>query len=345
MSRIVVAGIGAIAPAGWGVGALRQALSQERPLPVTEIARPGRPAPLRVRAVPPPGEKPACTRHPRLRRSSSIAQYAVGAAVEALGADAAGVAGGSIRLGVIFCAMSGCVNYSRRFYDEALRDPATASPLLFPETVFNAPASHLAALLGATGLNYTLVGDPATFLQALGVASDWLLAGSVDGCVGVGAEEMDWLVTEAFVLFHSGGIVSEGSGAVYLKRGDLEAPAGGRIELRAVTEPQLFGNGHSRLWAARQVRRELNGERGAELLCDGLQGIDRLDRDEAEAWRDWKGERLSLKRLLGEGFMAAAAWQCVAAISALGGGNRFAAATVSVIGCNQQAIGAQFLKT
>ena len=36
-----------------------------------------------------------------------------------------------------------------------------ASPLLFPETVFNAPASHLAAILGITGASYTLVGDGA----------------------------------------------------------------------------------------------------------------------------------------------------------------------------------------
>ncbi len=54
--------------------------------------------------------------------------------------------------------------YSRRFYEEVLRDPATASPLIFPETVFNAPASHLAAFLGTTAINYTLVGDEGTFL-------------------------------------------------------------------------------------------------------------------------------------------------------------------------------------
>ena len=71
--------------------------------------------------------------------------------------------------------MSGSVNYSRRFYDETLKDPATASPLVFPETVFNAPASHLAALLGTTAINYTLVGDPGTFLQGIALAADWLL--------------------------------------------------------------------------------------------------------------------------------------------------------------------------
>jgi hypothetical protein len=40
--------------------------------------------------------------------------------------------------------------------------------------------------------------------------------------------------------------------------------------------------------------------------------------------------------------MAAAAWQCAAAIDALHQ-KRYAAASVSVVGCNQQAIGAHFV--
>ena len=73
--------------------------------------------------------------------------------------------------------MSGCVNYSRRFYDEVLQDPATASPLIFPETVFNAPASHLAGYFASTAMDYTLVGDPCSFLQGTALAADWLETG------------------------------------------------------------------------------------------------------------------------------------------------------------------------
>jgi 3-oxoacyl-(acyl-carrier-protein) synthase len=49
---------------------------------------------------------------------------------------------------------------------------SAASPLLFPETVFNAPASHLAAILGITGASYTLVGDGAVGVLALRMAED-----------------------------------------------------------------------------------------------------------------------------------------------------------------------------
>src|SRR4029079_15259432 len=122
----------------------------------------------------------------RLRRSSPISHFVVGAALEALGTDAPAVSAGPLRLGIVLWGMSGCVNYSRRFYDEVLKDPATAIPLVFPETVFNAPASHLAALLGTTAVNYTLVGDPGTFLQGLALAADWLSAKRVDGCLVVG---------------------------------------------------------------------------------------------------------------------------------------------------------------
>src|SRR5205085_6851799 len=135
----------------------------------------------------PPAIGPAFMSHARLRRASPITHYSVAAALEALGADAPRVSGGSLRLGIVLCVMSGCVNYSRRFYDETLKDPATASPLVFPETVFNAPSSHLASLLGVGNRNYTLVGDPSTFLQGMALGADWIASGQLDGCLIVGS--------------------------------------------------------------------------------------------------------------------------------------------------------------
>ena len=82
--------------------------------------------------------------------------------------------------GVIVCRIAGGVAYSRRLYEEVLHAPATASTLIFPETVFKAPASHVSAFLGSKGINYTLVGDDGTFLQGLALAAEWLAAGRVD---------------------------------------------------------------------------------------------------------------------------------------------------------------------
>jgi hypothetical protein len=278
-----------------------------------------------------------------LRRTSPITQHAVAAALEALGGDAPRVAEGSLRLGMVFCAMSGCVNYSRRFYDEVLRDPSTASPLVFPETVFNAPASHLAALLGTPAMNYTLVGDPSVFLQGIALGAQWLGDGRVDGCLIVGAEECDWLTSDAFHLFSRKIILSDGAGALYLKARPNERA----IELRRITEPHLFTKSQTRAQAALRTRNDLlNGISSASdlksaLLVDGLQNLPRTDAAEAAAWQDWHGARLSPKMIFGEGLMAAAAWQCVLAVEALQQG-RCTEAVVSIVGCNQQAVAWRF---
>ena len=361
MNKIFIPGIGAVSPAGWGVAALRDALAKGEPLPVKELARPGWTQPLCIRQVPPPNPRPAFLNHPRLRRTSPISQYAFAAAVEALGSDAPQVAAGSLRLGVIFCVMTGCINYSRRFYDETLKDPVTASPLVFPETVFNAPSSHLAAALGTTARNYTLVGDPGTVLQGLALAADWLTSGSVDACLVVGAEEMDWLIADAFRLFDKEYLMSEGAGAVYLKQNPVgdevtslklktdidqrlltSSPTGeSAVRLAAVTDSHLFFDNQSRAEAAKKMRAQMESA-AADLLCDGQQNLPRMDAAEVAAWNHWRGARLSPKTVLGEGSMAASAWQCVAAVDALRQ-NRYAAANVSVVGCNQQAIGARFV--
>ena len=338
MSQVFIHGIGAVSPAGWGFAALREALERNESLPCKELERPGWRKPLHARQTPQPPSRPAFLAHPRLRRTSPITQYAVAAALEALGKDAPQFKQSRVRLGIVLCVMSGCVSYSRRFYDETLRDPATASPLVFPETVFNAPSSHLAALLGTTAINYTLVGDPGTFLQGLALAADWLITWQVEAALVIGAEEMDWLTADAFRLFTRRIILSEGAGAIYLRREKADPPA---VALQAVTDAYLFWNESSRFEAAAKVPKALATDVTDALLCDGLQDLSRLDAPEKRAWQHWNGPRLSPKKILGEGLMAATAWQCVAAVDALMQA-RHAAANVSVVGCNQQAIGARF---
>jgi 3-oxoacyl-(acyl-carrier-protein) synthase len=336
---IFVHGIGAVSPAGWGVAPLRDALCKGEPLPTKELPQPGSSQPLRVRAVPPSPARPAFLSHTRLRRTSPITQYAVAAALEALDDDGTRVSDDSLRLGIVLCAMTGCVNYSRRFYDETLKNPATASPLVFPETVFNAPASHLAAVLGTAAINYTLIGDPGTFLQGMALAADWLGNHRVDGCLVIGAEEGDWLTAGAYRLFARRVVVADGAGAVYLRR---EVPAIPLVQLKAITHAHLFSGKQRRAEAARRVRAQLPVANAEHLLCDGVQGLHKLDADELAAWSNWSGGRLSPKVVLGEGLAAASAWQCVAAIDALRQ-HRFSAASVSVVGCNEQAIGAHFV--
>jgi hypothetical protein len=278
--------------------------------------------------------------HPRLRRASQISHYATAAAVEALGTDCMKVKAGELSLGLIYCVTSGCITYTRRFYDEVLKNPATASPLLFPETVFNAPAGHLAAVLGTRAPALTLVGDQGTFLLGLATAGDWLSRQVVDACLVVGAEELDWVMAYAVGLLDAGAIAGDGAGALYLRQ---ERIVPNQIELAAVTSPVLYANRRSRLEAARQAMAELPKlvNPVTTLLCDGLQGSIKTDQVEQAAWDGWSGPRISPKRVLGEGLMASVGWQCAVALDLLSRGE-YLAANVSVVGCNQQAIGALF---
>ena len=212
MSRVFVHGLGAVSPAGWGLPALRASLENERPWPVQSLARPGWDKPLLVRVVPPPRVRPAFLAHPRLRRASPMTHYAVSAALEALGQDAGIIRSGDLRLGIVTCTLAGGISYSRRFYEEVLQNPATASPIIFPETVFNSCASHLAAYLGSSAIEYALVGDAGTFLQGLAVAAGWLDNGLADVCVVIGAEETDWTAADALRLFDSRAILASGAG-------------------------------------------------------------------------------------------------------------------------------------
>jgi 3-Oxoacyl-[acyl-carrier-protein (ACP)] synthase III len=338
MNRVFICGLGAVSPAGWGVSPLYCALARGEPIPAQTLARPGLEKPLWVRPVPPPETRPAFFMHPRLRRAGVITQHAVAAALEALGDEAARIQSGAMRLGIVVCTLAGSVAYSRRFYEEVLREPATASPVIFPETVFNAPASHLAAYLDTSAASYTLVGDEGAFLQGLAVAADWLQDDHADGVLVIGVEEMDWIVAESVGFFQRRAIHSAGAGAVYLKK---EKTSEARAELAAVTDSFLFTQNQSPAQAAQKMRGQLPkcGPDESVILSAPLNP--RAEAAESSAWQDWSGNRLAPKPVLSQAFTASAAWQCVAACEAIAR-DEFAAVNVSVVGANQ-AIGARFL--
>ncbi len=173
--------------------------------------------------------------NPRLRRSSNISCFAAAAGLAAL--ENAGVEitpDAAETTAVVFAIASGGVIYTRKFYDQIVKQGANAaSPLLFPETVYNAPASHLAALLGSNGMSYTIVGDGSVGISAIKFAEQLLETTDVERCVVVGAEEIDWVLCEAYREWRltsakptialnarkpRGTLLAEGAGALVLGR-------------------------------------------------------------------------------------------------------------------------------
>ena len=233
-TNLRIGGMGWVTPLGAGVAAVWQRLldgDEATAEPVSSSLNPRTYPAFRVPAEALAGA-PA---HPRLRRSSAISRFAVVAGLAAL-EDAQIELDPAVaeRTAIIFAISNGGVVYTKRFYHDVVESGArAASPLLFPETVFNAPASHLAAILGITGASYTLVGDGAVGLLALAMAEDLMQNPALDRCLVVGAEETDWLLCDAFARWRllkptppvevfaerPGGIIlSEGAGAVLIDR-------------------------------------------------------------------------------------------------------------------------------
>ena len=123
MSRVFVAGLGAVSPAGWNVAALREALDKGEPLPTQPLERPGwdEAAPgasgagsrrasrnfWRIRACGAQVRSRTTPRRPRSRPWPDCARSVTQ----------------NIRLGLVVCLQSGCVHYSCRFFDEILEGP------------------------------------------------------------------------------------------------------------------------------------------------------------------------------------------------------------------------------
>ncbi len=324
-----IAGMGWVTPLGADLDLvwerlIRRDVAEIRQLPNPETGRIHDSMPV------PPKLVEALGRNPRLRRSSPISYFAVAAGLAAL--ENAGLKVTpeiSARTAIVFAVSDGGVQYTRRFYEQIVKQGAnTASPLLFPETVYNAPASHLAAQLGLDGATYTLVGDATVGLSALHFGTQLLATTDIDQCVVVAAEECDWVLCEAYRDWHFARTpLAEGAGAIVLSRA-------GRLGIE--THPGVpFFQQSGATAALRRVLSELGPGDFAVRSANGTF----IDRAEANALGNAMPELLP-KRCLGEAPGASALIQTIAATLAV---QKSAAqrAVVSVIGFNQQASGAR----
>ena len=267
-------------------------------------------------------------RHPRLRRSSAISRFAVVAGLSAL--RDAGIElneASAARTALIFAISNGGVIYTRRFYHEIVKSGASAaSPLLFPETVFNAPASHLSAILGITGASYTLVGDGAVGILALKMAEDLMANPELDRCLVVGAEEADWLLCDAYRQWRllraappiepfahrpRGMILSEGAGAVVLARE-------GALTIERIHPGGNFARQRELVRQLDAIARDLKDEAATDLLIASANGTFIDAAEQAMAASHFAAAAVyTPKPALGESVAAGALWQLICAAQAL----------------------------
>jgi 3-oxoacyl-(acyl-carrier-protein) synthase len=322
---LAIAGMGWVTPLGTGVDSVWERLLQGEEASAATISEQFVDRVYNVFRVPESALKGLS--HPRLRRASAISRFAAAAGLHAL--ESAGLkidTNNAERIALIFAISNGGVTYTKRFYSNIVNTGAeSASPLLFPETVFNAPASHLAAILGITGVTYTLVGDGAVGLAAIKMAEQLMEIGPLDYCLVVGTEEVDWLLCDAYRRWrllraappiepyknpNRGMILSEGAGAVLLARDcgiRIEcAHPGGYFTRRAEAEKLL-----------RRVLRDL-GQTEIDFVVSSANGTF-IDAAESRALQTFFPDALvyTAKPALGESVGAAGLWQVILAAEAL----------------------------
>jgi len=314
-----IAGMGWVTPLGSDLTAVWQRLLNGETASVQSISSPlGRAYPV----FPVPAEATArAPAHPRLRRSSAISRFAVVAGLAALeDAKLKLDAEAAARTALIFAVSNGGVIYTKRFYHEIVESGAqAASPLLFPETVFNAPASHLAAILGISGASYTLVGDGAVGILALKMAEDLMESKTLDRCLVVGAEEADWLLCNAYHKWRllrsappiepfkqppRGTILSEGAGAVLLSRG-------GAIRLEKIAAGTNFRKQSEAGESLEKIFAEL-GDGEIDLVVASANGTFIDAAEHAAVLRNCPSANVyAMKGALGESVGASSFWQTI----------------------------------
>lgn len=352
---IHIAGMGWVTPLGSGVEEVWDRLLNGESASAESLSSPlGRDYPIFRVPASATAKAPA---HPRLRRSSAISRFAVVAGLEAL--SNAGVKPDpeiAERTALIFAVSNGGVVYTKRFYHEIVESGAqAASPLLFPETVFNAPASHLAAILGITGATYTLVGDGAVGTLALKMADDLMTSDTLDFCLVVGAEEADWLLCDAYRKWRllrsappvepfqrppRGTILSEGAGAILLSR---EGP----IRIEQIAGGTNFRKQREAAAGVDAVFSELCAT-PPELVAASANGTFIDQAEQAAIGKHSPNAKIyAVKEALGESVGASSLWQTISAAQALitqclPGVNEplyLQSAVVSTCGLNQQVAG------
>jgi hypothetical protein len=312
-TELAIVGQGSVTPAGIG----RKALLCGSPAQtmVSQVSRPDKKWPVfRVELGDPAFER--WRKEPRLRRASPISYFLAEAAEQALaGSDESGRS----QTGLVIAFSTGCLAYSRRFFESIItQGQKSASPALFPETVFNSPVSHVAAALRLEGAAYALAGDETAWIAALKTAWLWLKEERVKQVLIMGAEEFDSAGLDAYhnarwlgrQNSQSKFIPSEGAAGLLLRKAGPDDP---KIISR-LEDGFIYRSKREALAAGRRCLQNFDAELPSYPSAQHhwLSDIERtLVQDRASYFK------LDEQAYLGEAATASAAWNTLRALASM----------------------------
>ncbi|QSR85107.1 beta-ketoacyl synthase N-terminal-like domain-containing protein [Methylacidimicrobium sp. B4] len=214
--------VGVVSPAGFGAESLTQPTPpEERAMQLA--SSPSRSFPFFAVDRSHPRWR-AWAEEPRLRRSGGLAQFLLEAIRQAL----AGIDEPSRRrMGLIAAFNNGSIAHIARFFaGYRTQGRRFASPLLFPETVYNAATSHAAAVLGLGGPSCSIVGDESAWVEGLRMARVWIELGHAATVLLAASEEVTPVTLDAFRC------------AGWLRRSRPFRPAEGAVAVLLTAHPE-----------------------------------------------------------------------------------------------------------
>ena len=292
MPSIVVTGIGVINPLGIGKDAFWQGCRQAKSglRAIASFATEGMQSNLAGLVE---GFDPKQYMAPRVyRRMSRISKMMVATSIEALEDSELDLdAMVRERVAIIVGTAYGSSSHVEAFFVSLLQDgPRGAQPFLFPETVPNAPASHVAMYHHITGPNSTFCQNSISGETAIQYACNLLNQNIVDVVLVAGAEELSSILyhcydavgtlnpvivgeNDSHMPFSGEGIVlGEGAGMLVMEREEFALQRGatpyGRIKAVHVTGgPAAMGHYESSGQQMKRCIQQAIGQSGLEATA------------------------------------------------------------------------------
>lgn len=244
--RLAITGIGMVGPFGTGKDNFWQGITGGKNFlrPVTRYKSP------RLAGEVSDFSLKEFVKNPRLTGLPLVSQYALASAVAAVSDAGIGFKDeNKERAAVIFGTANGPCHTAERIYSSIIeRGKKFVDPLLFQESVFNAPAGLISIYFGIKGPCLALPVGPAAGGYAMTAAVNYLLNYDIDCAIVVASDELSKTVHEALTYLRvispddnkeegmrpfdrtrNGLVLSEGAVAMVLERDTISLQRGARI--------------------------------------------------------------------------------------------------------------------